>query len=218
MAGRPSIATPEQWQTARDSIAAGVPYNDVARATGIPRNTIEKRASREKWHVPGTALSRARKTLAALASSKSPPHTHTTDAQSLPTETHSHSSGIVRRDDFRGENGAKTTDPREVANEKTGALVLQTLAKNEERASLLASNIALTLIEKAAKGGRHRLAPLEDVQDLDKALRIAKTANGSDKEDGRITVNLFAPNGSSQPVEAARAFRRKVVEVEGETL
>ncbi len=231
--GRPSLHPDHLWQTARDSVAAGVPYNEVAKATGIRRNTIEKRASRDKWHVPGTAINKVRKTLAAPpqaqkaqaatqegAAAQDTGKAATARAGSLTGPQTTAGALSVGRQNNRilrgetGEKGAKLSDQRDEANAKTAALVLQTLGKNEEKASLMASNIATQLIEQAATSKKHKLARLENVQDLSKALGVVRTANGSDKEEGRVTVNLFAPQGSSGPIDAASRFRRRVIDVE----
>lgn len=221
--GRPNRHSETTWQSARDAIAAGASFPDTSKATGIPEHAMRKRSEREKWLNPHVALRKARKTIATLSAAQAAREyeiAHKQAAESGVTSTGGGNvlSKMVESTDPEGRKRREISDPRDLANEKTAVLVLQTLAKNEEKANLMASNIATGLIERAATSKKHKLAPLEDIQDLSKALGVVRTANGSDDKDGKVTVNLFAGPSSSAGVEGARQFRRRVIDVDAQAV
>jgi hypothetical protein len=58
MPGFPSQYSKELWQQARDLVAAGLPFSEVAERTGIGFENLRKKAQRENWLVPATALNK----------------------------------------------------------------------------------------------------------------------------------------------------------------
>ncbi len=49
-----------EWQRARDLVASGLEMPDVAERTGIPYEGLRKRAQREEWLIPSSAISLAK--------------------------------------------------------------------------------------------------------------------------------------------------------------
>lgn len=58
MPGFPSQYSKELWQQARDLVAAGLPFSEVSERTGIGFENLRKKAQRENWLVPATALTK----------------------------------------------------------------------------------------------------------------------------------------------------------------
>jgi hypothetical protein len=203
------------WEVGKRALAAGVPMAQVAESLGVKFRSLQKRAQRGEngvpWFIPGPAIKRLQREQAQAAKAIQKQQEAAAKGAGLQNaQCLSLSQGPIPK----GKNGGGAGDQRDDTGAKTAALVLQTLGKNEEKASLMASNIATQLIEQAATSKKHKLARLEDVQDLAKALGVVRTANGSDKEDGKVTVNLFAPQGGGGPIDAASRFRRRVIDVE----
>lgn len=232
--GKQSHWSPETWEQAKNATAAGVAEAEIVKGTGISLHALRKRRQREQWFSPAIALHKARKKLAELTQEAQAAQSILNKGAALPISTkvaespkptgntqNGQSIHVDKGDpgpQKEGENGGRLSDPREEANIKTQALVLQQLGKNEEKASLMASNIATKLIEQAATSKKHKIKALEDIQDVAKALGVVRTANGSDKEDGKVTFNLFAPGGTAGPIDAASRFRRRVIDVRAEAV
>jgi hypothetical protein len=66
----PSHYTEQEWQTARDLVAAGMVIREVAERTEISYDALRQRISREDWFVPATALAEAKAVLAQAAQDK----------------------------------------------------------------------------------------------------------------------------------------------------
>jgi hypothetical protein len=64
MAGPPSQYSTELWQQARDLVAASMTFPEVAERTGIGLENLYKKAQRENWFVPTTALAEAKAVIA----------------------------------------------------------------------------------------------------------------------------------------------------------
>lgn len=197
------------WKAAETAVAAGVPFPDVAQSLGIKFWTLWKRAQRGKWFIPSTALKRAEK--AAREHQQSA-------AKSLQASNQAGSLGkalcpkLSNGPFSEGENGEGSTEKRSSTDEKIGALMLQTLERNDDRASLLASGIAVKALEKASK--RKKPIELDTIAEVDKALMVTKRAAGKDRDEQGVTVNLFSPQAGARPVESARSFRVRVQEAE----
>jgi ribosomal protein S1 len=65
MAGFPSQYSEEQWQQARDLVAQGFTFVEVSDKLGMSYENVRKKAQREEWFVPATALAKAQEALAA---------------------------------------------------------------------------------------------------------------------------------------------------------
>jgi hypothetical protein len=52
--------TDQEWQRARDLVASGMEMPEVSERTGIPYEGLRKRAQREEWLVPSSAVSLAK--------------------------------------------------------------------------------------------------------------------------------------------------------------
>lgn len=63
MAGFPSQYSPELWQQARDLIAQGFTFPEVADKTGIGLSNLKMKSQRESWFVPVTAIQKGREAM-----------------------------------------------------------------------------------------------------------------------------------------------------------
>jgi hypothetical protein len=70
MPGFPSQYSKELWQQARDLVAAGMTFPEVSQRTGIGLDNLYKKAQREDWFVPVTALAEAREVIAQAQAAK----------------------------------------------------------------------------------------------------------------------------------------------------
>jgi hypothetical protein len=59
----PSRHTDEEWQTARTLVENAVPMPEVAERLGISYENLKKKAQRNNWFVPSTALAKAQTAL-----------------------------------------------------------------------------------------------------------------------------------------------------------
>lgn len=65
MAGFPSQYSEEQWQQARDLVAQGFTFVEVSDKLEMSYENVRKKAQREEWFVPATALAKAQEALAS---------------------------------------------------------------------------------------------------------------------------------------------------------
>ena len=64
MPGFPSQYSKELWQQARDLVAAGMTFPEVADSTGIGLDNLYKKSQRERWTVPSTVAAKAQELVA----------------------------------------------------------------------------------------------------------------------------------------------------------
>lgn len=194
------------WNVAKAALAMGAKMEDVARNLGVGFRTLQKRAQRGKWVIATKAI-RAAKRQDSLSPDAARP---------LPAIVSHNVSQTQFEGEKRGENRVASQYRVNETEEKAGAMILQHLQDNDDRGSVIASDIALDALSRA-KRSKTKIK-LESIQDVDKAVRVLKVSNGKNEDDSRVTVNLFAGGTSAQPVEAARAFRRKVVDVQSQVV
>jgi hypothetical protein len=199
------------WEAARTALAMGARMEDVAKHTGIPFETLRKRARRSGWTIATKVIRDAQK---AQERGSLPQMLTQTPAKALSQTCPIDPDSDPELQETRGEYGVRTIPSREASEEKAGAMILQHLQNNDDRGSVIASDIALDALSRA-KRSKTKIK-LESIQDVDKAVRVLKVSNGKGEDDSRVTVNLFAGGSSAQPVEAARMYRRKVVDVQSE--
>lgn len=198
------------WDAAKAAAAMGARLEDIAKDMGVPFRTLQKRAQRGKWLVAYTLLNkaqRARKAAQGAGNPRGNPRTAGNPPDVLP-QTLAKLPGI-------GVSEVSQTDDLDAkSREKGGALVLQTLERNDERISVLASGMALKAVESANK--RKKALPINTVQDLDKAVMISKRAAGKDREESKVTVALFGGQQSAQGpmIDAAKRFRVRIADAE----
>lgn len=192
------------WEAAKTALAMGARMEDVAKDLGIGFRTLQKRAQRGKWLVATTAIAKAQRSL-----------TKGELAQSVQNVIPGISGLVSKRGSLTPDHAQKQAE----IEAKGAVLALQTLERNDEKTSVLASTMALKAVENASK--RKKALPINTLQDLDKAVMITKRAAGKDREESKVTVALFgggaASAGSAMP-EAARQFRVRVQDVETVTI
>lgn len=156
------------WTPIRDAAIAGVPLLKLAAQYEVDIETLRKRAQRHNWPIPARV-----RVLAAQ-------------------------HGIVGAPS--GNNQQVSHSVRHIA--KTGEEAKTTLAdnllRNGETGSLHASNLLLSLLQKATP---NKLQPLQDVGDVVTSLKGIRLAAGMDKPGTEVKVNLAMFAGSSESVE-----------------
>lgn len=79
MPGFPSQFSPELWQQARDLVAAGLTFSEVADKTGIGFENLRKKAQRDNWLVPSTVLAKSKTALSTHREQKQVSQSVSTD-------------------------------------------------------------------------------------------------------------------------------------------
>lgn len=164
---RPRLEAP--WQAIRDCVASGVSMGKVAKrfAEYHPNGSegmyelIRKRASRESWYVPVTAMAKARERLeeAGFADVHVP-----SESQSRVTPP---------------------SDPVEV-----GTIVTENAQELAENGSLIGLKLVHGLLKRASLKSES-LAPLVDVKDISQAIRAVRMAGSLDKPQAPVQFNLW---------------------------
>lgn len=206
------------WNAAKAALAMGARLEDVAKDMGIKFRTLQKRAQRGNWLIAHTLIKRTQRERQRILASQGSPPTHPstqdpqTPSQTQPQHPNQPETTAQPLPGLRLSNVSKVENEAQ-SWEKGGALVLQTLERNDERISVLASGMALKAVEGAAK--RKKSLPINTVQDLDKAVMISKRAAGKDREESKVTVALFGGQGAQGPmIDAAKRFRVRIADAE----
>lgn len=165
-----------EWEEIKEAAISGVPINQIAERYDMETGTIYVRAHREKWPMPA----RIKGLIAKRAKSGEVPR------------------GLL--DNPKDENG-------NVRDCKKGSeLIADSLISNGEKASLIASNLALAALQKAA-ASPDSLAPLKFISDVKTAMQIPRIAAGMDREGINLAVNVAVGGWQASVNPSAKAAR-----------
>lgn len=154
------------WGPIRDAAIAGVPLARLAEQYELDEATIRQRAHRHKWPIPARIRTLAAQHGVATAPSGS-------KQQVSQGVTHIAAKGESVTSDLAG-----------------------TLLRNGETGSLKASQLLLSLLQKATP---NKLQPLQDVGDVVTSLKGIRLAAGMDRAQNAVQVNL---SGFFRPAES----------------
>lgn len=167
-AKKPRLAAP--WAEIRDCVASGLAMSKIAKQYAqyhpdgweAMYELIRKRATRDQWFVPVTAMGKAREKVIAAGM----------NVPNVPI-------------------GVETGVPAVSRPSEVGTFVIQSLAEMGETGSLIAGQLNLALLKDAARAP-HKLAPLVDVKDIATSVKTLRMVAGMDKPAPAVSLNLWS--------------------------